>query len=243
MTSGISLAHLDGKFDVELLFGENEDEMRSLVRIPKAKARDSWKGALPAQSGFVRAVFSEGSRFYFGEPTDVCTGTDLLGKPGPQAPAAADGQMKSVEGGPIPGGMFLSYQSDSARRNGQQRKIALRRAELKPGKEYVLSGWFRPAEDSQLQLSVQFLGSDSKPMTSAATMTSISGNRGFWAYRSLRLSQPRRNDGESRYTIPAGAAFAEVIVETSPGFDVAALSLVEAPVQKADESSGRFPFP
>ena len=71
VTTGAPLPKVDGRFTIELLFGEDAGDMRTLARLPQAQARGVWRGVLPAPAGFVRAVLWDGDRAVFADPLPV----------------------------------------------------------------------------------------------------------------------------------------------------------------------------
>ena len=232
LTQGRPLPQLDGRFDVELFFGEEEDTMQSLARIPKAKLATRGR-ARSRGAGLLRVVFSENGRFSFSDAVEVCAGPNQWAgtEPAGLLPALPRERLKTLEGGPAPESTFLSYQPDLSKdRSNLPLNIVLRRVNLKPATNYFLSGWIRPREARSLQVSVQFYGSDGQLLDADQTLFSTA-NRAFWTCQSVRLRAGRRNgEGNSYGRIPEHAAFADFVIQLGEsGFDLAAFSFVGAP--------------
>ncbi len=226
---------VSGTHDLELLFGETEDTLHVLAKLPKAESRGIWHGPLPAANGFLRAVFTRGEAVSFGALLPVSAGANLLPAATPEEPAWGLPREFSErsKGGPAPGGDYVAYRPTVGTRDSEP--VLAGRVKLSPHREYVVSGWLRCQGDSSLRPVVRFFDKDGKVVSTSSGNWYVSDRR-WWNYFTQRLRWPE--NGNSR-EIPANAAYAAPAIENGAGgFDLAGLSLVEVPVavdRDADE--------
>ncbi len=235
MVRGQPWPALSGAYYLELLFGETEEALHVLARIPHAEPRGIWQGTLPAPMGFLRAVFSQGDRVSFGPVMPVCAGENLLPRPTPEQPAwgfALD-HLQRHQGGPAPEGEYLAYAPVATAR--ESNPLPAGQVKLKPGREYVLSGWLRARGSETLRIVAQYYDKDGKPISHGASVWYVTERR-WWSHSVQRLRLPSRlHSGPA--TIPPNAVFVAPAIERGAnGFEVAGLSLVELPA--ASEKTG-----
>ena len=163
---GLPLVRLDHRFDVEILFGDSVEEMSSLARLPGARACGSWRGDLPATTGFLRVIFADEKHTYFSDAVPALAGADLLGAAAPDRlfPSLLKEHLRQVEGGPAPGGKFISYQPGASATHSANKIIGTRQIKLTAGRDYILSGWLRPAKEHRAELGVRFFDAGGKPV-------------------------------------------------------------------------------
>lgn len=96
----IDLEALDGRYDCELFFGENEYSMRGLAKLEKVKAAGKWEGKLPKTHGYVRLVFTGNNQFMISPATEVWAADGLLKSP--DSPWKGNQKTEIQSGGPQP---------------------------------------------------------------------------------------------------------------------------------------------
>ena len=221
----------DHRYTVELFAGSSESTMESLLRRPEANVHGAWRGALPPGTEFVRVVFSDGDRLFLGDPMRISLGTNLFSSEKTDQWLVPANSVKTSQGGPIPGGQYLSYRPESGDARNSQNNVNLGRVKIQPGKNYIVSGWLRAASDRQVYLTWQYLNDQNAQINTG----SLSGGYGVgdaWAFGSMYLhSAYDQQSGGVR--LPEGVAAIEFSVGGGTGgFDAAGISLIEVPESK-----------
>ena len=136
-----------------------------------------------------------------------------------------------MKGGPAIEGEYLAIRpAESATGNNPPRQVGPR-VRLKPGRDYILSGWVRIVGNRYARLGWRCVDRDGKQVGNGQISMTTAGER-FWSRGRLKLTWPRNDgggDGESGQRLPVTAAYLEPVVDGGGAFDLAALSLVELP--------------
>jgi hypothetical protein len=221
----------DRRYTVELFAGSSESSMESLLRRPGANLHGAWRGTLPPGTEFVRAVFSDGDRLLLGEPMRISVGSNLFSSEKTEQWLVAANSVKTIEGGPIPGGQYLSYRPEPGSTSNGDSNINIGRVKIQPGKNYLVSGWLRAAGDRQVYLTWRYLNAENVQINTG----SFSGGYGTgnaWAFGSMYLHSAY-DQQSSGVRLPEAAAAIEFSVNGgSGGFDAAGISLIEVPDSK-----------
>ena len=240
--SGESLSVLDGRYDLEIFHGPTPSSMQKLATLPAAKARGSWTSPAPLAAGYVLAVAREKTSVLFSAPAYLISGQNLLAnpqlRPDAEPPSAQAGAKRRPAipgwpalgaeavvmhgGGPRPGGEYASIQPFN--RSGRE-TVSAQRIPLDPGKDYLLNGWLRCAENSSAQLTGRFYDKDGNQLQQISTAY---GEGDRW-HQSQHWLVRSRGNSQSEQLIPANAVEFELIIQPNSGCDLDDLYFGEIP--------------
>lgn len=217
-----------GECEVELLFGEEANAMRTLARLPQAPSRGMWQGKLPAEHGYVRAILHKGGQMLFGSPMPVHASPNLLQQSGKAKAWGLPEQVTGpVAGGPSPEGEFYERRpQENARSSGQDRRNAAARVKVQPGREYQLTGWIRTASDRQASVGLRAFDFNGEEV-SIHTGSFYTGMSGWWTQISVEFGNSGARKDRQGY-LPPSVVSVEPTIE-GDAFEVADLRLAEAP--------------
>ncbi|HEY3899516.1 MAG TPA: hypothetical protein VGM54_12925 [Chthoniobacter sp.] len=227
VTRAESMPALAGRLVVELFVGKDADSMQPIARITDAGSRGIWRGKLPIDSGFARAVISDQDKVLFGEPCEFAIGPNLLRQADAAnfLPSVPGGEVKREKHGPTVSGEYISLRAPDRSFGNLPSPSLAPQTRIKPGHDYILQAWVRTAWTRSGRLGWRCLDSSGKSVSSGSVPGFNVSDR-YWIHYSQRLSWPRNNTTGQR--LPPTTAFLEPTLEGG-GADIAGLSLVEIP--------------
>jgi tetratricopeptide (TPR) repeat protein len=224
---GTEIKNLDKKFDIEVLYGENQENMRRLLRVEKAAGRGSVQAALPKGSGWLRVMLHDRQRkdvVHIGRPVPVVMGVgagkvlkDLRSIKGEDDGTEALGglRQRSVEEGVFPG--MPAWAVDPAGRN---RVLAGPAVELEAGKAYCQAAWvYVDSEGRNVSVGRRFLDDEGKVLQTSYASVNTSGTGRRWQlHRQIMTWGNARND---EIRIPEQAKRMEWVIRAYGPFRIA----------------------
>lgn len=185
---------LNGRYDLEVLFGENKNLMKRLFAKKAVPGRGVWKGSLPSSRGFIQAIVRRGDETVAGPQVPVLIGDRIVSPDWVTALAKAkdgiaEGWQKLPEttivlkkGGPMGG----NYVHLAGERNWDT-QMASARIKLEPGKRYCIAGWLRCDSQGSIRVACQLYDEKGKKIDSERSVASGRQNQP-WVYFSREIS-------------------------------------------------------
>lgn len=227
--AGEPLKKLSGKYTLEVFFGESESTMKRLFVKSAVPARGVWSGPLPKPAGFLRATLTKGESVWMGPVFPVANGVSLLAGDCLEELVTARGSSSKSwlsippvtvtehKGGPVSGGKFVRLGGDM---NGQMELVGKRIA-VDPGKNYLLGGWFRYADNQgSARLGWRVYDAGGRELNSFSGRGNFRGDRWNQVLQTLGTGP-----GASR--LPKEAAWLEPYVEFHGRCDLQGLFVIE----------------
>lgn len=238
---GAEVKNLDKKFDIEVLYGENQENMRRLFKIEKGPGRGTAAAALPKGAGWLRVLLYDRLRkdvVHIGRPVPVAVGGNALRGPRELRPtqdedsdAEGKGSLRqhAAEDGLFPGSP--AWAVDPA---GQSMVLAGASVELEPGRTYAQAAWiYADSEGRNISVGRRFLDAEGKVLnTSYASVNTSETGRRWQLHRQVLTWGNARND---EIRIPENAKKMEWLIRAYGPFRMAGAEVVAFDREDAED--------
>jgi tetratricopeptide (TPR) repeat protein len=238
---GAEVKNLDRKFDIEVLYGENQENMRRLFRIEKGPGRGTAAAALPKGAGWLRVLLYDRQRkdvVHVGQPVPVAVGGNALpGRPElrPTRDEDSDAEGKgSLRQHAAEEGLFPGSAAWAVETSGQSMVLAGGSVDLQPGRTYAQAAWiYADSEGRNVSVGRRFLDAEGKVLnTSYASVNTSETGRRWQLHRQVLTWGNARND---EIRIPENAKKMEWLIRAYGPFRMAGAEVVAFDREDAED--------